>query len=124
MKKKDKIKVGISVGDLNGIGIEIILKSFEDSRMLDFCKVCYVRDTPAEKFNSIKLEKIEERKEQVSHIVAICMSRDEVLPEWEEIAATAMAVQNMWLTCTAAQVGCYWSSPAMINYMNDFFDMR
>ena len=37
MKKKDKIKVGISVGDLNGIGIEIVLKSFEDSRMLDFC---------------------------------------------------------------------------------------
>ena len=37
MKKTDKIKVGISVGDLNGIGIEIILKSFEDTRMLDFC---------------------------------------------------------------------------------------
>lgn len=37
MKKRDKIKVGISVGDLNGIGIEIILKTFEDSRMLDFC---------------------------------------------------------------------------------------
>ena len=37
MKKKDKIKVGISVGDLNGIGVEIVLKSFEDSRMLDFC---------------------------------------------------------------------------------------
>jgi len=37
MKKKDKIKVGISIGDINGIGIEIVLKSFEDSRMLDFC---------------------------------------------------------------------------------------
>ena len=32
-----KIKVGISIGDLNGIGGEIILKSFEDKRMLDFC---------------------------------------------------------------------------------------
>jgi len=29
--------VGISVGDLNGIGREIILKTFEDSRMLEFC---------------------------------------------------------------------------------------
>jgi 4-hydroxythreonine-4-phosphate dehydrogenase len=37
MKKKHKIIVGISVGDLSGIGIEIVLKSFEDSRMLDFC---------------------------------------------------------------------------------------
>jgi 4-phospho-D-threonate 3-dehydrogenase / 4-phospho-D-erythronate 3-dehydrogenase len=37
MKSGGKIKVGISVGDLNGIGSEIILKTFEDSRMLDFC---------------------------------------------------------------------------------------
>lgn len=37
MKKEEKIKVGISVGDLNGIGSEIILKTFEDSRMLEFC---------------------------------------------------------------------------------------
>jgi len=37
MKKEEKIKVGISIGDLNGIGSEIILKTFEDSRMLEFC---------------------------------------------------------------------------------------
>ncbi len=37
MKKAELIKVGISVGDLNGIGTEIILKTFEDSRMLEFC---------------------------------------------------------------------------------------
>ena len=37
MEADEKIKVGISVGDLNGIGIEIILKTFEDNRMLDFC---------------------------------------------------------------------------------------
>ncbi len=37
MSKEEKIRVGISIGDLNGIGGEIILKTFEDSRMLDFC---------------------------------------------------------------------------------------
>lgn len=37
MQEKAKIKLGISVGDLNGIGCEVILKTFEDSRMLDFC---------------------------------------------------------------------------------------
>jgi 4-hydroxythreonine-4-phosphate dehydrogenase len=31
-----KINVGISIGDPNGIGIEIILKLFEDKRMFDF----------------------------------------------------------------------------------------
>ena len=37
MDKADKIIVGISIGDLNGIGIEVVLKTFEDKRMLDFC---------------------------------------------------------------------------------------
>ncbi|MCF2874442.1 MULTISPECIES: 4-hydroxythreonine-4-phosphate dehydrogenase PdxA [unclassified Tenacibaculum] len=37
MDNTNKIIVGISVGDINGIGIEIILKTFEDKRMLDFC---------------------------------------------------------------------------------------
>lgn len=37
MKKSENIVVGISIGDLNGIGGEIILKTFEDSRMLEFC---------------------------------------------------------------------------------------
>ena len=37
MDKTGKIKLGISIGDYNGIGIEIILKTFADKRMLDFC---------------------------------------------------------------------------------------
>ena len=32
-----QIKLGISIGDLNGIGTEIILKTFEDPRMMEFC---------------------------------------------------------------------------------------
>ncbi len=37
MEEGKKIKVGISVGDINGIGCEVVLKTFEDPRMLDFC---------------------------------------------------------------------------------------
>lgn len=37
MNSAEKIKVGISIGDLNGIGSEIVIKTFEDPRMLDFC---------------------------------------------------------------------------------------
>jgi 4-hydroxythreonine-4-phosphate dehydrogenase len=37
MRKEEKIRVGISIGDLNGIGGEIILKTLEDNRILDFC---------------------------------------------------------------------------------------
>lgn len=34
---ENKIVVGISIGDINGIGGENILKTFLDSRMLEFC---------------------------------------------------------------------------------------
>lgn len=37
MQENGKIKLGISIGDLNGIGCEVVLKTFEDARMLDFC---------------------------------------------------------------------------------------
>lgn len=37
MKKAENIVVGISIGDLNGIGGEIVLKTFKDERILEFC---------------------------------------------------------------------------------------
>ncbi|WP_026913751.1 4-hydroxythreonine-4-phosphate dehydrogenase PdxA [Christiangramia portivictoriae] len=37
MKQEEMIKLGISIGDLNGIGSEIVLKTFDDARMLEFC---------------------------------------------------------------------------------------
>ena len=33
------------------------------------------------------------------------------VPEWEELASVAIAVQNMWLTCEVYNIGSYWSSP-------------
>jgi len=37
MLNLEKIKIGISIGDINGIGLEVIIKTFMDNRMLDFC---------------------------------------------------------------------------------------
>ncbi|PCH77657.1 MAG: 4-hydroxythreonine-4-phosphate dehydrogenase PdxA [Flavobacteriaceae bacterium] len=47
MEKTNKIKVGISIGDLNGIGLEIILKTFADKRMMDFCTPIIFASTKA-----------------------------------------------------------------------------
>jgi len=33
----DKVKIGISIGDINGIGLEVILKTLAESRILDYC---------------------------------------------------------------------------------------
>ena len=32
-----KIRLGITIGDSNGIGLETIIKTFSDNRMIDFC---------------------------------------------------------------------------------------
>lgn len=77
----------------------------------------YKENTPADKFSELKHSKTAQKPRKCSHVIAICMQRDpkESVPEWEEIAATAMAVQNMWLTCHQHEVGAYWSSPKSIH---------
>ncbi len=74
----------------------------------------------------IKIKKLTENPKKAAAIIAICMQRDlnENLPEWEEVAATAMAVQNMWLAATELGIGSYWSSPGLIKYMDEFFDLN
>lgn len=74
----------------------------------------------------MKIKKLQENPNNSAAVVAICMQRDpkQSLPEWEEIAAVSMAVQNMWLCCTEMGIGSYWSSPGLIKFMNEFFTME
>ncbi len=73
-----------------------------------------------------KAKKLLNNPQKAAAVIAICMQRDpeERLPEWEEIASVAMAVQNMWLVCTEMELGSYWSSPGLIRHMGEFFDLR
>jgi len=76
----------------------------------------YKTKTPEEAFVERKYNKTARKPGQCSHVIAICMQRDEKerVPEWEEIASVAMSVQNMWLTATSYGIGAYWSSPGTI----------
>ncbi len=51
---------------------------------------------------------------RVSHLALICMKRqalpDKRMPEWEEICAVAMSVQNAHLQATTMGLGVFWSS--------------
>jgi nitroreductase len=80
----------------------------------------------AQKPKEVKIKKLLENPTKAGAIIAICMQRDpnERIPDWEEVAATAMAVQNMWLACTEIGIGAYWSSPGIIKYMDEFFDLN
>lgn len=77
-------------------------------------------------FSEFKCSKIKDNPQKAAVIIAICMQKDPKIsvPEWEEIAAVAMAVQNMWLTATELNIGAYWSSPPLIKYADEFFDLN
>lgn len=64
------------------------------------------------KFKQNKYESMLVTPQQCSHIIAIgCKRHPDLLPEMEEIAAVACAVQNMYLTISAHEgIGCYWST--------------
>ncbi len=79
----------------------------------------------AAKVSETKRRKIIEKPSQSGCVLAICMQRDpkESLPEWEEIAATAMAVQNIWLTAHEMNIGAYWSSPALMDHLHKHIEL-
>ncbi len=72
----------------------------------------YKENTEIALFSEEKYNKFLENAKKVSHVIAICMKRDvaERVPEIEEICAVACAVQNIYLSVTAYQLGGYWST--------------
>tara|TARA_X000000368_G_scaffold284863_1_gene226191 strand:+ start:2865 stop:3452 length:588 start_codon:yes stop_codon:yes gene_type:complete len=86
----------------------------------------YISSTNIKSFSKFKNNKIIEKCKKSSAIIVICMQRDpnDTIPEWEEIASTSMAVQNIWLTCTANNIGCYWSTPKSIENIDDLIDLN
>lgn len=86
MDKSDKIIVGISIGDLNGIGIEVILKTFEDKRMLDFCTPVLFGATKVISFHKKALE-IETPVHGITSINQINHSKINILNIWKEEVA-------------------------------------
>lgn len=77
---------------------------------------------------SQKFLKLDKRKEQISHIIAICMARDEKerIPVCEEEYAVACSVQNMLLTCDSLGIIGYWSTgaTAFTREMHSFLELN
>lgn len=96
------------------------------TRLSDAMVHYYLSHTPKEDVSEKKLEKTRKKPLQSSAVIAICMLRDpaESIPEWEEIAAVACAVQNMWLTATRLGIGGYWSTPPFKDAAADLFPLQ
>ncbi len=78
-------------------------------------------------FKEATYDKLAAKPLMASHIISIGMKRDEKesVPVEEEIASTAMAVQNMYLTAAARGIGCYWGSGGVTYYeeAKEFFGL-
>ncbi len=103
-----------------------VLVSGALERLSKYLGEYYKSHTPKEEFSEVKFNKAKEKPLKSACVIAICMKRDagEQVPEWEEIAAVACAVQNMWLTCSAFEIGCYWSTPEAAMNANEFLSLE
>jgi nitroreductase len=63
-------------------------------------------------FKEERYQNLLKKPMQSSHIITVCMLRDEKksIPEVEEVGAVFCAIQNMYLTATAYKVGVYLST--------------
>ncbi len=77
-------------------------------------------------FVDSKKEKIRSNPGKAGAVLAIILHRDpqERVPEWEEIASVACAVQNIWIGLDQYGLGGYWSSPALCKYLNEHVAMK
>ena len=76
----------------------------------------YKEHTPAEGYRPEKFEKLGKNPLLAPVVIALGMHRDATgkIPEIEEIAAVACAVQNLHLSASIAGLGGFWSSPPIV----------
>lgn len=91
----------------------------------EFMGKWYIENTDEQDYSEIKHKKTLNNPLKSSHVIAICLKRDpqERVPEWEELAALSMAVQNMWISASALGLGCYWSSPGSIHRAQEILNL-
>jgi nitroreductase len=79
-----------------------------------------------EPVNVQKIDKFKEALERVPVAFAIILERDsaERVPEWQEIAAVSMAVQNMWLSATSMGLGAFWATPEFLIHLYEILEIR
>ena len=96
-----------------------IFKGEEKAQLASEMQAIYKAITPEQLFLEKKYNDIGFKINKANVVVSIVVNFSGMVPEWEEIAAVSMAVQNMYLTCTANNIGCYWSSPKIVDELKD-----
>ncbi len=92
----------------------------EDKQKLGLeLQTIYKTVTSENQFLQKKYDDIGFKISKANIVVSIVVNFSKLVPDWEEISAVSMAVQNMYLTCTANNIGCYWSSPKIVEQLKE-----
>jgi len=83
-KKAENIIVGVSIGDLNGIGSEVVLKTFEDPRMLESCTPVIFANVKMLSFVKKTLEDSQSMLHGIDGLEQIVIGKINVLNVWKE----------------------------------------
>ena len=80
----------------------------------------------ASNFVEVKYEKLKTKPSDAGAVIAIILHRDpqERVPEWEEVASVACAVENMWVALKQYDLGGYWSSPVLVDFLGEHVSLQ
>ncbi|MCE7061082.1 nitroreductase [Dyadobacter sp. CY343] len=102
----------------------IVFKGASLNRLAGFFSERYRTVTAPESFSQARYDAAGEKVLKSGCVIVINAElHPDKLPEWEETASVACAVQNMWLTATAYGLGSYWSSPGVLKELAEFLGL-
>jgi 4-hydroxythreonine-4-phosphate dehydrogenase len=109
---EDKIRVGISLGDINGIGPEIILKTFAEPMMLELCTPIIYGSSKVLSFYKKTIENLDQLNYQIiQHADEAIFKKLNVINCWQEEVKIEPGVSN--------ETGAQYAVKALDKAMDD-----
>lgn len=83
-ESEDKVRVGITIGDVNGIGPEVIIKTFADNRMHQICTPVIYGSSKVISFYRKLMNNVEFNFTSIKSITELNHKRTNLINCWEE----------------------------------------
>lgn len=80
----EKLKIGISIGDTNGIGLEVILKTLQESKILDYCTPIVYGNTKVVSFHRKSIRISDFNFNVVNHPKNALARKANIINCWQE----------------------------------------
>jgi 4-hydroxythreonine-4-phosphate dehydrogenase len=114
-KNNTRVKIGISVGDLNGVGMEVILKTLSDNRICELCSpvifgskgVCdfYIKQLQINNINLNYITSLEQIKLKQPSVITVWKDKLNLSPGMEDKQSGKYAYQSLEAVVTALKEG-------------------